>query len=56
MLAIFDVVLGLLRDALPREVDFSETPTIFTAGLDELFVRDNWGRAATTMILTLPMP
>ncbi|KAH6997913.1 Ppx/GppA phosphatase family-domain-containing protein [Ilyonectria sp. MPI-CAGE-AT-0026] len=42
---IFDAVSGLLQDALPREVDFSEIPTVFTAGLDGLFVRDIWGRA-----------
>ncbi|KAH7171071.1 Ppx/GppA phosphatase family-domain-containing protein [Dactylonectria macrodidyma] len=43
--ATLDAVSRLLRDALPNQVDFSETPTIFTAGLDNVFVRDIWGRS-----------
>ncbi|KAF7545142.1 hypothetical protein G7Z17_g9398 [Cylindrodendrum hubeiense] len=42
--SIFDAVSGLLKDALPSGVDFSKTPTVFTAGLEGLFVRDIWGR------------
>ncbi|KAK7424882.1 retrograde regulation protein 2 [Neonectria punicea] len=42
---ILEAVSQLIQDALPTSVDFSDTPTVFTAGLGPLFVRDIWGRA-----------
>ncbi|KPM43837.1 hypothetical protein AK830_g2719 [Neonectria ditissima] len=42
---ILEAVSQIIQDALPSNVDFSDTPTVFTAGLGALFVRDIWGRA-----------
>lgn len=41
---IFDAIVQKLTDALPKEVDFSDTPTVFTAGLGYLFIREIWTR------------
>ena len=42
--AVYDVVVQKLQDALPKEVDFSTIPTIFTAGLGNLFLHEIWNR------------
>ncbi|KAM6539153.1 retrograde regulation protein 2 [Fusarium falciforme] len=41
---IFDAVLDILKNAFPKEVDFSAVPTILTTGLGALFVREIWAR------------
>ncbi|KAM0216856.1 hypothetical protein ACHAPA_010299 [Fusarium lateritium] len=41
---VFDALVGTLRDALPREVDFSNVPTVLAPGLDVVFARDIWTR------------
>ncbi|KAF4981128.1 hypothetical protein FZEAL_2998 [Fusarium zealandicum] len=41
---VFDVVLQTLISALPEEINRSTMPTVFTAGLGHLFVRDIWAR------------
>ncbi|KAM5369892.1 hypothetical protein ACJZ2D_008793 [Fusarium nematophilum] len=41
---IFDAVLETLKSALPQDIDFSAIPTVLTAGLGALLVRDIWAR------------
>ncbi|KAF4456829.1 Retrograde regulation protein 2 [Fusarium austroafricanum] len=41
---VLDAVVGMLRSALPEEVDFSSIPNVLTPGMDVLFSRDIWTR------------
>jgi retrograde regulation protein 2 len=41
---VFDTLVGTLKDALPREVDFSNVPNVLAPGLDAVFARDIWTR------------
>lgn len=41
---VYDVAIQKLKDSLPKEVDFSSTPTILTAGLGHLFLHEIWNR------------
>lgn len=41
---MFDLLLRILREALPREVEFSSIPTIFNTGLARLFMKEAWSR------------
>ncbi|CAM1506802.1 Fc.00g064430.m01.CDS01 [Cosmosporella sp. VM-42] len=41
---VFNAVLQKLSDALPKEVDFSDIPTILNSGLGPLFIHEIWIR------------
>ncbi|KAI9171518.1 Retrograde regulation protein [Paramyrothecium foliicola] len=43
-LPVYNAVLEILSSALPKDLDFSSIPTIFSTGLGPLWVGELWGR------------